>query len=426
MFGLGVVVVLTVGMAPAVAGHAQEVPDPGHVGPANSPWPKMLGNARNTGTSASSAKAITQPWLFEDLGADRHIMGAPALDADGTLYIGADNLYALDGNSGRKKWEVHVINLFLWHPIVGLDKTIYVSEDRDFCAIDGRTGTVRWRFKASPEPRRVWKPAESTFPQNAFFGFSGSAALSADGTIYTTSLEGNLYALDSATGKERWRFETHNQIYGSPTIGQDGTVYFTGYDGLYAVDGQAGRRKWNVPHCHIFGPPALGADGAVYVATYKLFGHGNDQEVGISAFDGQTGNRKWEFAIGRGAVNAPAIGEDGTVYAGYEESVDMPAPGKVFAIDGKTGLQKWAFPTPAGVYMAPAIDAANTIYIGSKGGILYAINGATGDAKWQVNIGAEIGTPVAVGANGLIYFGANDGVIYALRASDGAMAPRPK
>lgn len=406
---------------------AQSITGAGRIGLAESPWPKMLGNERNTGLTNSAPSPPAHPWLFETLGADRHILGAPALDADGTLYIGADCLYALDGTTGRKKWEVHVISSFLWPPIVGFDKTLYVSEYRDFCALDGRTGAVRWRFKSSPEPQRVWNPqGAAEGPQNTFYSFYGSAALSADGSVYTTSLEGNLYCIESATGKEKWRFETHQQIYGSPTIGQNGAVYFTGPDGLYAINGKTGKRKWSVPHCGVFGPPALGPDGTVYVKTGKPLADGKHQDAAVSAFDGQTGERKWECPMGRGDAASPAVGDDGTVYAGFEESWERPAPGKVVAIDGKTGRQKWVFLTPEGVYLAPAIDAAGTLYIGSKGGLMYALDGATGAAKWQVDIGAEIGTPVAIGANGLIYFGANDGTVYALRASDGAMAPRPK
>jgi len=384
------------------------------IGPAQSPWPKMLGNACNTGLSGATPTRPAKPWLYEEIGADRYIWGAPALDADGTVYIGGDSLYALDGATGRKEWEIHVSNISPWPPIVGFDKTVYVSEYNYFCAIDGKTGNVRWRFKAAD------------VPAGAFHGFQGSAALSADGTIYTTSLEGFLYALDSATGKEKWRFDTNGQCYGSPTIGADGTVYFPGHEGLYAVNGKSGKRKWCIPNCNMFGTPALGPDGTIYARTFTSLGDGKHQKVSVSALDSRTGETKWEFQMGKGDAAAPAVGADGTVYIGFEESWEAPAPGKVYAIDGKTGQQKWVFPTNDGVYLAPAIDSSGTVYVGTKGGIMFALEGATGAQKWQVDIGTEIGTPVAIGSNGLIYFGADDGIIYALRASDGARAPRPK
>jgi outer membrane protein assembly factor BamB len=388
----------------------------------------MLGNLRNTGLSTVQSSAVAKPWLFEDLGSDRAILGAPALDADGTLYIGADSLYALDGATGKMRWGKHVSNLVLCPPVVGLNNTVYGSVDfKNFCAYDGRSGAVLWRFQCKPDTQ-PWKNADGTpGPQNTFSGFSSAGALSTDGTLYVMSLEGRLYALDSKTGEERWRFSTHYQLYGSPTIGEDGTVYFTSVGTLFAVDGKTSKKRWDVTGCDVRGPVAIGADGTLYVTTYRrLEGGVNHYACSMCALNGSTGEREWAFPLGEGAAAAPSVGDDGTVFVSYEDKAQGPTTGRVIAIEGKTGVKRWAFETTGGSILAPAIGADGTIYIGSKGGVMYALDGTTGGPKWQVDIGAEIGTPVAVGNNGLIYFGANDGTVYALRAKDGARAPRPK
>jgi outer membrane protein assembly factor BamB len=398
-----------------------------HPGLAQSPWPKMLGNLRNTGSISGPPSGTPVPWLFEGLGADRAVIGSPALDADGTLYIGADSLYALDGNTGKKKWSVHFGNIFAWAPIVGYDRTLYVSKMYEFCAIDARTGETKWRFPAAKETPRAWKPEEAAVgPQNTFFGFQTAAALGADGSLYLASLEGNLYCVDSATGKERWRFFTHYQLYGSPTIDSGGTVFFTSVGTMFAVDGSTGKEKWRLPGHSIQGPPAVADDGKVLSIKGLALPDRKGQKVSLVALDSQTGDTIWEFNMGVGDARAPAIGADGTVYVGWEDTWKGPSHGKVFAIDGKTGAQKWVYDTKGGVFLAPAIGPDGVVYIGSREGVMYALNGSTGALKWQQDMGAEIGTPVAVGNNGLIYFGANDGTIYALRASDGARAPRPQ
>jgi len=69
-----------------------------------------------------------------------------------------------------------------------------------------------------------------------------------DGIVFVGSNDGNLYAVDAATGEEHWRFETGDKIRSSPTV-VDGTVYIgsttvkeedgevTGVHGdLYALD----------------------------------------------------------------------------------------------------------------------------------------------------------------------------------------------
>src|SRR5689334_165580 len=74
----------------------------------------------------------------------------------------------------------------------------------------------------------------------------GSPAIS-NGVVYIGSVDGNLYAVDQETGKQKWKFKTFagRQVTSSPTIA-NGLVYFGGFDGVvYAVDAQTGTLKWN-------------------------------------------------------------------------------------------------------------------------------------------------------------------------------------
>src|SRR4026208_996825 len=54
----------------------------------------------------------------------------------------------------------------------------------------------------------------------------GSPAV-ANGVVYIGSTDGNLYALDQETGKQKWKFKTFasRQVTSSPTIA-NGLVYF--------------------------------------------------------------------------------------------------------------------------------------------------------------------------------------------------------
>jgi outer membrane protein assembly factor BamB len=53
--------------------------------------------------------------------------------------------------------------------------------------------------------------------------------------VYIGGADFNLYALDSQTGREKWKFTTRNSIQSSPTVA-DGAVYVGSDDGyLYAV-----------------------------------------------------------------------------------------------------------------------------------------------------------------------------------------------
>ena len=60
----------------------------------------------------------------------------------------------------------------------------------------------------------------------------GSPAI-ANGVVYIGSTDGNLYALDQETGKQKWKFKTlaSRQVTSTPTIANS-LVYFGGFDGI--------------------------------------------------------------------------------------------------------------------------------------------------------------------------------------------------
>jgi outer membrane protein assembly factor BamB len=79
----------------------------------------------------------------------------------------------------------------------------------------------------------------------------------------------------------------------------------------------------------VWSSPAIGSDGTVYVGSndYKLY-----------AINGKSGVKLWEFETGGNVSSSPAIGSDGTVYVGSYDK-------KLYAINGKTGVKLWEFST---------------------------------------------------------------------------------
>ncbi len=60
----------------------------------------------------------------------------------------------------------------------------------------------------------------------------------ANGVVYVGSLDGNLYAVDAATGEEQWRFATDAEVYSSPAVA-NGVVYVGSLNGnLFAIEGE--------------------------------------------------------------------------------------------------------------------------------------------------------------------------------------------
>jgi len=98
-----------------------------------------------------------------------------------------------------------------------------------------RTGRSLLRGPESPEAR--WM-VETSGP------IWSSPVIGADGTIYTTSIDGWLYAL-TPEGRERWKVELGGIIKASPALGRDGTIYVGNNRGLHAISPE-GEILWRV------------------------------------------------------------------------------------------------------------------------------------------------------------------------------------
>ena len=93
---------------------------------------------------------------------------------------------------------------------------------------------------------------------------------------------GAIYALDAATGEERWHFTTGDAVGISPAlVGK--VLYFPSSDRtLYAVDVASGEEVWRFPIDGIAlqGPTVLG--GVAYIGT----SFGNLYAIGSAGGDG--------------------------------------------------------------------------------------------------------------------------------------------
>jgi probable HAF family extracellular repeat protein len=143
---------------------------------------------------------------------------------------------------------------------------------------------------------------------------SGSPTIGQDGTIYMGSSDHHLYAL-RVPGDLLWRFATRGQIRGTPAVGRDGTVYFGAVhpdDRLYAVDPE-GALRWSYPALMGETSAALGDDGTIYVHTSGKL-HALSPEGAV----------RWIFETGgaSGWISSPSLGADGTIYLGTSRPVE--------------------------------------------------------------------------------------------------------
>ncbi|MDB6112754.1 MAG: Pyrrolo-quinoline quinone [Pedosphaera sp.] len=219
--------------------------------------------------------------------------------------------------------------------------------------------------------------------------FDSSAAIAPDGTVYVTSSNARLQALDPS-GRQKWFFRTGSDIKSSPAIGDDGTIYFGSRDRkCYAVTPE-GRQKWSFRvGAWVDSSPAIGADGTIY------FGSWDNKFYAVNP----EGRERWEFATEGPIDSSPAIGADGTIYFGSHDK-------KFYALypDGKL---KWAFETGGAIISSPAIAGDGTLYITSVDGNLYAVT-PEGTKKWRLHTGGVRSSSPVLDEAGQIYIGVNN------------------
>ncbi|MCX8175006.1 MAG: PQQ-binding-like beta-propeller repeat protein [Candidatus Micrarchaeota archaeon] len=157
-------------------------------------------------------------------------------------------LYSLSAKNGARRWEpVEAEDSFTSRP-VEYDGSIYFgASDGKVYAVDAASGRIRWTYQTGG-----WA--------------AGSPAISSS-SIYIGSLDGTLYAL-STSGSLRWKFPTGGAIHTKPELYSSAgslVAVFGSEDGkVYGVETASGSEKWSYS---ANGKPS----SAVYYKDYFIF-----------------------------------------------------------------------------------------------------------------------------------------------------------
>jgi len=386
-------------------------------------------------------------WKFKT---NAYVVSSPAV-ADGVVYVGSNDhfLYAIDAATGRQKWKLQLRSHVNSSPAVA-NGVVYVGGmGALFYAIDAATGKEKWRFETAGEHRYTATHLHGAHPvaeamPDPFDFYASSPAIVGD-AIFFGSGDGNIYSLDAATGKLRWKFQTGNVVHASPAVA-DGVVYVGSWDSyFYALDANTGALKWKFKTGEdekIHNQVGIQSSAAV-VNGVVYFGC---RDSNLYALDAKTGAEKWKFNNkGSWVINSPAV-RDGKVYFSTSDS------GKFYVVDANTGaelaMHKFLWP----MFSSPAL-VGNYLYMGTHEGKLIAVDTRTNQPAWtfqtdgskangptytkpdgtpnyeaaffdffyddmivgvhkMMSVGAVLSSPVVVGKT--IYFGSTDGNLYAL------------
>ncbi len=306
-------------------------------------------------------------WEYD---AGSSIGSAPAIAGGLAIITTRDGrIHGVETAGGRRRWRSDPAaerpfpwgyesgDIYLSSPAVAGDAVYAGRPDGSVVRLDLASGKLRWATRTEGRIR--------------------SSPAAAGGVVYVGSADGSIYALAAQSGSVLWRFDTFGRRLESKNFGYDrrtvqsspavdsATVYIGARDGfVYAIDRATGLERWRYDHkiSWVNASAALG-HGSVFTASSD--GHF------IQALDAATGREQWRVPTLGTAWPSPAlVGE--TLYA-------TEGPGVLYSIQARQGRLNWRYQAPARVFSSP-VPADSTVYFGAEDGGLYAVAVTAGPA----------------------------------------------
>lgn len=282
----------------------------------------------------------------------------------------------------------------------------------------------------------------------------------AGNTIFAAGHDGDVIALDVATGKRLWRVDTKLPLTGGPGVGEGLVVVGASHGDLVALDAATGTVKWKVRYnSEILAAPAIGRDkvlvrmvdgrvvalrsndgsqlwsaeqnvprlslrgttGAIFAGDIAVCGFDNGRLMAMSLNDGAT---LWDVAVsppsGRSELDRLVDVDSGVQVVG-NDIYAVTFQGKAARIDRESGTVQWSRDLSS--YSGLALDE-DGLYVSTSKGTVAKIGRRTGIELWKNEVLANrrLSPPAVTGP----YVAVADfkGIVHVLDGSNGALVAR--
>jgi outer membrane protein assembly factor BamB len=221
-------------------------------------------------------------------------------------------------------------------------------------------------------------------------------------SIFVSSQNKILYALDPATGKYKWEYNLKSVTVATPIVIGD-FLYVPTLDTLFKFDVKKGTKLKAIALPNAFGysvSPLPGyisspvTDGkSLFIATRDSF---------LYSINPANDNINWRYAVNEPIHSSLSI-FNGTVLVAGVNSIHT-----VNIIDGTLN---WKVVSPGGTLESSPVVSAPYIYIGSSDFNLYALRVKDGSTAWSFKTAGIVNSsPIAYGGN--VIFGSADNYVY--------------
>jgi outer membrane protein assembly factor BamB len=264
------------------------------------------------------------------------------------------------------------------------------------------------KFTSTVKVQQVWSAKAGTAEPKLRLGL----AVATDGTsVYAAGHDGQVIALDAASGRKLWQTKTKLKLTGGPGVGEGLVVAGTSYGDIVALDAATGVQKWKAYiSSEVLAPPAIG--GGVVVMRMV-----DGRVVGLKVADG---SQLWSAEP---ATTVPKLSLRGTSRPVIVDDVALCGfdTGRVMALSLRDGTTLWdvSVAPPSGkseVDRLNDIDSAvrvlgSDVYAVTYQGKAAHLNRETGQAIWSRDISSYAGLAIDEGG---IYISSSSGALVRL------------
>jgi outer membrane protein assembly factor BamB len=264
----------------------------------------IYSNSQNSYVYALDASTGQTIWSYNT---GYVVRSAPVL-ANGIIYVGTDDdtVYALDAHSGHKIWSAKNENFFFFNTSPAEDHgLLYIAGfDGNIYALDAASGQEKWHTSIGKVIGGSYTP------------------IVVNGAVYITTLTGKIVALNAVTGQEKWSSSQATGFTSSPVVSGN-IIYVYSFIGLFALDIASGRERWFHDMPGSLSAPVV-AGGTVYVGANDS--NASDHKGSgdkLYALDAHSGNEQWFYQLDSRNDSSPVV-SNGVIY--------ISALGKLYAI----------------------------------------------------------------------------------------------
>jgi outer membrane protein assembly factor BamB len=276
------------------------------------------------------------------------------------------------------------------------DGVVYVGGgDGDLFALDLASGALRWKYTTGNLIGES-SPAIGR-------GVTSQGGAGAVDAVYIGDLGGVVHAVGARDGRALWTFKTASEIKSSPVVVGD-TVLIGSYDGhLYALEARTGRLRWKVlTRGMVHATPAV-ANGMAFIAGCDAI---------FRAVRVSDGREVFQIEAGAYTAASPVVEGDRAYFGTFNY--------EVLALDLKKRSVVWRYSPPDAefpFYSSAALSNGRVV-VGGRDKLVHALDAATGKVAWTFAARARVDSSPVV-AGGRVYVGSSDGRLYVLDAASG-------